>query len=127
MMVKRILVVDDDMEIAMIMKETLERKLFDVILAHDGIQAIEKSKSEKIDLILLDIKMPFFSGFWFCDAFKQRPETRDIPIVIVSGTLEDESVQKAYHLGAAACLRKPFRPAELVQVVEKSLSGPCQN
>ena len=127
MMVKRILVVDDDMEIAMIMKETLERKLFDVILAHDGIQAIEKSKSEKIDLILLDIKMPFFSGFWFCDAFKQRPETRDIPIVIVSGTLEDESVQKAYNLGAAACLRKPFRPVDLVQVVEKSLSGPCQN
>ena len=121
-MTKRILVVDDDQEIAMIMKETLERSSYDVVLAHDGIQAIEKSKSKKIDLILLDIKMPFFSGFWFCDAFKQRPETRNIPIVIVSGALEQESIQKAYNLGASAYLSKPFRPLELVQVVEKNLS-----
>ncbi len=126
-MSRRILVVDDDREIAMIMKETLERSSYDVVLAHDGIQAIEKSKSEKIDLILLDIKMPFFSGFWFCDAFKQRPETRDIPIVIVSSALEQQSIQKAYNLGAAGYLSKPFRPLELVQVVEKNLAGTSLN
>ena len=124
---KLILVVDDDHDIAQIMKETLERNNYDVILAHDGIQAIEKSKSEKIDLILLDIKMPFFSGFWFCDAFKQRPETKNIPIVIVSSALEQQSIQKAYNLGAAAYLSKPFRPLELVQVVEKNLAETSRN
>lgn len=118
---KTILVVDDDVEMAQIMEEILRKCGYDVVLAHDGLQAIEKSKNNGVDLILLDVRMPFFSGFWFCDAFKQRETTKNIPIVMVSGTLDEENIRKAHDLGASACLRKPFKPAELVHLVERNL------
>ncbi len=120
---RKILVVDDDVEMAQIMKETLEHQSFEVIMAHDGIQAVEKSRQNKVDLIVLDVRMPFFSGFWFCDAFKQREETRNIPIIMISGVMDEENIQKAHDLGASACLRKPFKPSELLQAVEKNLTA----
>ncbi len=122
---KRILIVDDDIEMTHLMRDILQREedAYEMVLAHDGIQAIEKSKNEKVDLILLDIRMPFFSGYWFCDAFKQRPETKNIPIVIVSALLDEEGIRKAYDAGAAACLKKPFQPPELAELVRHTLSS----
>lgn len=116
---KRILIVDDDVEMAQLMKEILSCEGYEITMAHDGIQAIEKSKHEKIDLILLDIRMPFFSGFWFCDAFKQRPETKNVPVIMVSALLDEEQQRKAYDAGASAHLKKPFLPQELAALVKK--------
>lgn len=116
---KKILIIDDDVEMATMMGEILSTRNYEIILAHDGIRAIEKSNKEKVDLILLDIRMPFFSGFWFCDAFKQKPETKDIPVVIVSALSNPEDIEKAYRLGAAGYLTKPFKATELIGVVEK--------
>lgn len=116
---KRILIVDDDVEMAALMGEILKQDSYDSIVAHDGIQAIEKSKHEKVDLILLDIRMPFFSGFWFCDAFKQREETKNIPVVIVSALLDEEHIRRAYDAGASGHLKKPFQPQELSAIVRK--------
>ncbi len=119
---KRILIVDDDVEMANLMGEILKARQYEILLAYDGIQAIEKSKSEKVDLILLDIRMPFFSGFWFCEAFKQRPETRHIPVVMVSAHSGDENCQKALDAGAQGLLKKPFLPEELLDVVDKTFN-----
>ena len=116
---KKILIIDDDVEMANMMGEILSTRNYEIVLAHDGIRAIEKSNKEKVDLILLDIRMPFFSGFWFCDAFKQKPETKDIPVVIVSALSNPEDIEKAYRLGAAGYLTKPFKANELIEVVEK--------
>jgi CheY-like chemotaxis protein len=118
---KRILIVDDDVEMALLMRDILASEPYETILAHDGVQAIDKSKNDKVDLILLDIRMPFFSGFWFCDAFKQRPETKNIPVIIVSALLDDEGTRKAYDAGASACLKKPFQPSELIDIVKHTL------
>lgn len=118
---KTILVVDDDVEMAVIMEQILRKAGYEVLLAHDGLQAIEQSKKSCVDLILLDVRMPFFSGFWFCDAFKQREATKSIPIIMVSGILDDDNIKKAMDLGASACLRKPFKPAELIGLVEEHL------
>ena len=120
---KRILIVDDDVEMSLTMSEILQDRHFDVLLAHDGIQAIEKSRQEKVDLILLDVRMPFFSGFWFCDAFKQRSETKDIPVVIVSALPVEENAQKALDVGAFAYLKKPFLPKELLEMIGKVLGN----
>ncbi|HNV86257.1 MAG TPA: response regulator [Candidatus Omnitrophota bacterium] len=116
---KKILIIDDDIEMAEIMGEMLKKKDYEVILAHDGLRAIEKSNQEKIDLILLDIRMPFFSGFWFCDAFKQRPQTKDIPVAVVSALTEREDIEKAYSVGASAYLKKPFQAKELLEIVNR--------
>ncbi|HXV18812.1 MAG TPA: response regulator [Candidatus Omnitrophota bacterium] len=119
---KKILVVDDDVEMTLMIEDILKNNDYDVILAHDGLLAIEKSNHEKVDLILLDIRMPFFSGFWFCDAFKQRPQTKDIPVVVVSALTTEEDVQKAFRMGACGYIKKPFRSEELLGTVKKALT-----
>ena len=121
-MTKKVLVVDDDIEMTMIIKEVLTEHDYEVEIAHNGLEAIKKSKEESPDLILIDIRMPFFSGLWFCEAFKQRPQTKDIPIVVVSALSSEEDVQKAYQRGARAYLKKPFRAEELLRIVQKVTS-----
>lgn len=118
---KNILVVDDDSEITMIIEEILKQKDYKVTVAHDGLNAIEESKKEQVDLILMDVRLPIFSGFWFCDAFKRKPETKNVPIVIVSSLSGPEDVQKAFRVGACAYLKKPFLSDELLTVVQKAL------
>lgn len=119
----KILIIDDDVEITTMMADVLKGEGYAVTLAHEGLRAIEKSNQEKVDLILLDIRMPFFSGFWFCDAFKKRPETRHIPIIMVSALNEPEDIERAHQLGASAYLVKPFEPKKLVELVGEALKG----
>ena len=121
-MKKKILVVDDDAEITMIVEDILKHHNYQVIVAHDGLQAIEKSNQEKVDIILLDICMPFFSGFWFCDAFKKRPQTQHIPVIVVSALSDENNIKKAYQMGASAYLKKPFSSGELLEVIEKAVA-----
>ena len=121
-MKKKILVVDDDIEMSQLIEEVLTQNDYEVLLAHDGLLAIEKSNREKVDLILLDIRMPFFSGYWFCDAFKQRPQTKDVPVVVVSALTSDEDVQKAFRMGAVGYVKKPFKSEELLVAVEKAIA-----
>ncbi|MBI3315518.1 MAG: response regulator [Candidatus Omnitrophica bacterium] len=121
-MPKKILVVDDDVEMTMMVQTILEEKDYEVFLAHSGLDAIEKSNQEALDLILLDIRMPTLSGFWFCDAFKKRPHTSNIPVVIVSSLSAEEDIAKAYQLGATAYVKKPFKPEELLRAVEKAVA-----
>jgi len=121
-MKKRILVVDDDVEMTLMIEGILVGHDYDVVLAHDGLLAIEKSNKEKIDLILLDIRMPFFSGFWFCDAFKQRPQTKNIPVVVISALTGEEDVKKAYRMGATGYVKKPFQSEELLMAVAKAFA-----
>lgn len=120
-MAKNILVVDDDVEMAMLMEQILRQNNYEVTVSHDGPHAIEQSHKHRIDLILLDIRMPFFSGLWFCDAFKRKPQTKNIPIIIVSALLDEEQMKKAYDLGAHSCLKKPFASQELLAIVEKAI------
>ncbi len=121
-MKKCILVVDDDVEMTDIIQDILTSHDYEVVCAHDGLLAIEKSNREKIDLILLDIRMPFFSGFWFCDAFKQRPQTKNIPVVVISALTGEEDIQKAYRLGAVGYVKKPFQSEELLETIAKAIA-----
>lgn len=118
---KKVLVIDDDVEMTLLMKDILRRGNYEVAVAHNGLEAIEKSRQGNIHLILLDIRMPLFSGLWFCDVFKQKPQTKHIPVVIVSASSAAKDIRRARDVGAATYLKKPFRPAELLQVVEKNI------
>ena len=120
-MKKNIMVVDDDAEVAMIIEEILKTHNYRVVIAGDGLRAIERSHQEKLDLILMDVLLPYFSGFWFCNAFKHRPETSHIPIVVVSSLSSPEDIQKAYQVGASGYLKKPFDSDQLLEVVSKTM------
>ncbi len=120
---KRILIVDDDAEMADFMREVLQNGPYEVIVAHDGVEAVDHSNRQRVDLILMDLCLPVFSGFWFCRAFKEKPTTCSIPVLVVSGLTAQEDVDRALEMGACGYLKKPFRAAELLQAVVRALAA----
>lgn len=119
---KIILVVDDDEDITLIIEEILKQHDYEVLVAHDGPHAVEKTQQHRVDLVLMDIRMPNFSGLWFCEIFKRKPQTRNIPVVVISSAFHPEDIEKARQLGVKACLKKPFDSEELLAVVEKAIA-----
>ena len=119
---KRVLIVDDDVELAQMVKDVLESHHYEVEIANNGLEAIEKTNSFPVDVILLDIRLPIFSGIWFCDAFRKRPKTKAVPIIVISGACDESEIEKAYTVGASAFLKKPFKFDELFKILERLTS-----
>jgi len=119
----RILVVDDDSMIRLVVKTILERQGHSVVLAecgHDGAEAIE---AYAFDIAIVDIFMPDMNGLETIKAFRRSAPR--LPIVVMSGYAfraangpAPDFFRMAIDLGATACLRKPFTPAQLLHVVQ---------
>jgi len=115
----KILVVDDDVDLVAVMKGTLESKPYEVIVAYNGKEGLEKAKKEKPDLILLDIMMPVMDGFNFAEQFGKEPSLSKIPVLAL--TSFSESLGQPFPFQVAEYLRKPLKPKELIAKVEEHL------
>ncbi|MDH3511809.1 MAG: EAL domain-containing protein [Gammaproteobacteria bacterium] len=104
----RVLIADDDPSTRLIMREVLQRAGFQVIEAVDGKEALHLYESSAPDVILLDVEMPHFDGFAVCKQIRDGETTRKTPICIVTGLDDDESVDRAYHVGATDFIGKPI-------------------
>lgn len=118
---KTILVTEDDKDIAQFIKSALEMEGYTVICVQDGVKAVEIVQSQPIDLIILDIMMPVFSGYWFCDVFKKNPQTKNIPVIFISALNSEEDIKRGMELGASAYLTKPFKIKKLLDTVSSLL------
>jgi two-component system alkaline phosphatase synthesis response regulator PhoP/two-component system response regulator VicR len=116
---KRILVVDDERHIVRLVQVNLERLGYEVAVAYDGIEALEKVKEEKPDLIILDTMMPYMDGFEVIQALKKDPETREIHIIMLSETVDKEDVFRGWGCGVDAWLTKPFNPLDLLDMIRR--------
>ncbi|MFT7639637.1 MAG: DNA-binding response OmpR family regulator [Pirellulaceae bacterium] len=118
---KRILLVDDDMEIVESMKFALEAKGFEVVVARDGNQGLAMAEREDPDLLILDMMMPKRSGFLVLERLRR---TRPIPIKVIMITANEGSRHKAYAemLGVDDYLRKPFGMDRLIESVQRLLN-----
>ncbi len=116
-----ILVVDDSKWIRQIIAARLKSLDVDLQFAEDGLQALEATRNDPPDLILLDVIMPDFNGFEVCRELKAEPRTHDIPVIFLTGA--DESMDKVhgFNLGAVDYVIKPFDPAELRARVRAAL------
>jgi CheY-like chemotaxis protein len=113
-MKKRILVVDDD-NMNLARTRIILGKEYDVFLADSGIGALEKLRSEKADMVLLDIDMPGMNGI---ETFERMKEfAADVPVIFLTASGLEEDVQNAIKLGAVNYLKKPYRPEELLRRV----------
>lgn len=115
---KKVLLVEDEARMRMIVKDYLENDGFEVIEAKDGMEAINKFREEEVDIILLDLMIPYLDGFAVC---KEIRETSDIPIIIITAKEEDEDKIKGFNLGADEYVTKPFSPKVLVARVNSLL------
>lgn len=116
-MEKRLLVIDDEVDIGETVKIRLEANGYSVNLAYDGLDGIAKAVKTRPDLILLDILMPQVDGFEVCRRLRKIPETQNIPIIMLTAIKSPESLQKAKEAGAQDYLAKPFESGELVEIV----------
>ena len=116
-MSKTILVTEDDKDVAKLITTALQGGGYDIIWAQNGIQAVEILQAQHIDLIVLDVMMPVFSGYWFCDVFKKNPDTKDIPIIFLSALSTEDDIKRGLELGASAYLTKPFKIKRLLDTV----------
>jgi len=115
---KKIMIIDDDEHIRLLLKELLESKGYHVSLAKDGLEGMSKLKDEPMDLLLLDVKLPYISGIGLIKIARQhKPE---IPIICMTGygsspesLVEEECVEKL--------LRKPFKTNELIDAINEIL------
>lgn len=123
---RKILVVDDEPDVAAFMEQALRLEQFDVLCAYDGISALDIAENERPDLILLDIMMPMMSGYEVCEQIKANPVTQNIPIIYVTSAHAAEARAKSLKHGVATLLIKPFLPAELVAQVRRHLP-PVEN
>lgn len=116
---KTILIVDDDSNIRKLLRQELEREGYSVIEAENGMEALSQVKN-KTDLVILDILLPELNGFDVAAVLRNDPETKGLPIVIVS-ILEDQG--RGYRLGVDRYLTKPVEVSELLEVVKTLLSS----
>jgi DNA-binding response OmpR family regulator len=119
----RVLVVDDDRVIQQLLEVNLELEGYEVAKASDGEEAIRMVHAFAPDIVLLDVMMPKFDGREVCRRIKADPTTEHIPVIFLSARAQDMDVNSGLELGASAYLTKPFDPVDLLETVEKVLSG----
>jgi two-component system, OmpR family, alkaline phosphatase synthesis response regulator PhoP len=117
----RILAVDDEEDIRELLRYNLEKDGFEVSAAESGEKALELLRSEKPDLILLDLMLPGMDGFEVCRILKRNTGTSAIPIVILSAKGEESDVVAGLELGADDYVTKPFSPKVLIARVRAAL------
>ena len=117
-MAKRILVVDDEKKIVEIVKAYLEREGFKVSVAYDGKAALDLTRRQPPDLVVLDLMLPEISGWDVCRALRKES---DLPVIML--TARDETIEKivGLELGADDYVTKPFDPKELVSRIKAVL------
>ena len=117
----KVLVVDDNAQNLELLVAYLDSLACGVATAVDGIDALEKIAQEAPDLILLDIMMPGMSGFEVCRKLKSDPETRDIPIIMVTALNELGDIERAVESGTDDFITKPVNRLELTTRVRSLL------
>ena len=102
-----ILVVDDDSAIRLLMREVLQQAGLAIIEARNGSEALELFEQQQPDLILLDVKMPIMDGYQVCSHIRQSETGSETPIIMITGLEDDDSIEKAYQVGATDFITKP--------------------
>ncbi|MEW6108775.1 MAG: response regulator [Nitrospirota bacterium] len=118
---KKILLVDDEEQNIKLLKSLLEAMGYDTETAYNGKEAVEKTKTAKPDLILLDIMMPEMDGYEACDLIKTNADTSNIPVVMVTALADRDSKLKGLNVCANDFLTKPFDRTELILRVKNLL------
>ncbi|MCB1751541.1 MAG: response regulator [Gammaproteobacteria bacterium] len=122
-MTKKVLIVDDEQNIAISVEYLMRREGFDVSVARDGEEGLAMIRSTKPDLVLLDVMMPKMDGFQVCSAVRADAALADVRIIMLTAKGRDAEVAKGLSLGADAYIPKPFSTSDLVSRVNSLMES----
>jgi CheY-like chemotaxis protein len=115
----KILIVDDEQDVAKALKVRLKANGYSVLVASDSVQAFIMANKEKPDLIILDIMIPGGGGLVVAERLKQSTATHHIPIIFLTGISGGE--EKAYKVGASGYVMKPYQPEKLLEAIQDAM------
>jgi DNA-binding response OmpR family regulator len=117
----RVLVVEDNADLAYGLRNNLEIEGYDVELASDGPQGLTRARARPPDLMLLDVMLPRRNGFEVCQTIRESPELNQVKIVMLTAKGRETEITKGLALGADAYITKPFATRELLETVGRLL------
>ena len=116
---KKILVIEDSLTMQRLLSYVLEKEGYDVFIANDGEEGMEKARAIKPDLIFTDLMMPVKDGFEVCREIRSDKKLKDVILIILTARGQDSDVEKGLQAGADDYLMKPFDPPKVVERVKK--------
>lgn len=119
----RVLVVDDDAAIRLMLELSLSFEGFEVATAEDGSEAVAKAREFAPDVILMDVMMPVMSGIEAAEVLRQGEPTQEIPIVMLTACASEQDVWSGWQAGVASYLTKPLEHEMLMAEIDRVLMG----
>jgi len=119
---KKILVVDDEEGFLELLRQALEERGFEVATASNAVDAGIEMSSSLPSLILMDIRMPGINGMQACEAIKDNPNTKDVPIIIISALSDDSDIRRAKKMGISDYFIKPVDIEKLIGRIKSIIS-----
>lgn len=120
---RKILIVEDEESLLKLESILLSSKGYTVTGVMDGKAALEALAADRPDLVLLDIMLPLLDGFEVCRRIKENPETRGIPVVILTAKKSRDDMEHGKRVGADAYITKPFKSATVIEIIQGLLGN----
>lgn len=120
---KKILIVDDEPNIVISLEFLMEQSGYEVAIARNGEEALEKIAAFEPDLVLLDIMLPLLNGFEVCQRIRENPQWNRTKVIMLSAKGREIDVRKGIALGADAYVTKPFSTKDLIAQVQRLLAN----
>ncbi len=120
-MAKTIMTADDSASVRQMIHFTLKQAGYDVVEAKDGVEALAKLNAAPVNMLITDLNMPNMDGITLIQNIRASADLKFLPVVMVTTESMDEKKQEGRSAGASAWIVKPFRPPQLLGVVQKLL------
>jgi CRP-like cAMP-binding protein/ActR/RegA family two-component response regulator len=118
---KKILIIEDNLEVRENLAEILELSNYEVVTSENGVLGVEQALKDTPDLILCDVMMPELDGFGVLKILSKKPQTSDVPFIFLTAKAEKTDMRKGMNLGADDYITKPFDDVELLDAIEMRL------
>ncbi|MBI3548246.1 MAG: response regulator [Elusimicrobia bacterium] len=119
----RLLIIDDDANLCRLLSENFTDLKYEVVTANNGAEGLETARTSPPDAVILDIDMPGLNGYEVCARLRAKPETKKVPILMLTGTTNLSSAMKGLAAGANDFLTKPFDVDEVAARLSVLLSS----
>ncbi len=116
---KKILLIDDDPDMAILLKAKVESEPYEIVPVYTGKEGLNRAKEEKPDLIVLDLMLPELNGYKVCELLKKDPEVKDIPVIMFTSRDDEDEIKLGREMGADIYLTKSLDSQELIPAIKK--------